>query len=309
VTVTTTEGVRCSVWARAAGLDPIGSAGCYEGYLLVELPLPWPRDVGEIPEVAGLAHLLHGRGFRVQALLATGRSRRVIAYSRPPSDGRDGESGFDGFVRREAEADGDLESAVATLLAESPRPGADPAAGPERDLLVCTHGRRDICCGSLGTKLATSLEALDHPPGVRQWRTSHTGGHRFAPTFIVLPEATVWAYADTDLVDRVLHRRGDVNDVADRYRGCAGLPTPQVQAIEREVLRQVGWRLLESRRSGAVSPDGTARLVVRGRQGDEELWEGAVRAGREMPVPDCGHPIEEARKTETEWLVDGVRRL
>jgi hypothetical protein len=310
MTTTTTEGVRCSAWARDAGLDPIGSAGCYSGYLLVEVPLPWPRDVGEIPEVAGLGGLLSGRGIRVQALVPKDSRRRVIIHSLPQDDPGGGD-GFHRFTRREAEVAGDLESTVADLLGPGAgaNAGTDTGTGAARDLLVCTHGRRDICCGSLGTKLAASLAHGDLPAGVRLWRTSHTGGHRFAPTFVVLPEATCWAYADEELVDRILRRRGDAAEVADRYRGCAGLASPQLQALERDVLRRVGWPLLDSNRSGSVSADGSARLVVRTPDGNEEIWEGTVRAGREMPVPDCGRPIGEARKSETEWLVAGVGRL
>jgi hypothetical protein len=307
MTTATTEGVRCSAWAREAGLDPIGSAGCYDGYLLIELPLPWPRDVGEIPEVAGLAGTIGDRALRVQALVPAdgGERRRVIAHQRPaPTRGG---KGFDKFVRRQVEATNGIESAVATLL-DATDPGAG-AADTGRDLLVCTHGRRDICCGSLGTKLAVSSGELELPSDVRLWRTSHTGGHRFAPTFVVLPEATVWAYADTDLVDRVLRRRGDAADVADRYRGCAGLSTPQLQALEREVLRRVGWPLLASQRSGSLSAEGQARLHVRWPGGGQQVWEGTVRPGRAMPVPDCGLPIEAARKTETEWLVAGVHPI
>ena len=53
--------------------------------------------------------------------------------------------------------------------------------GWRQTLLVCTHGGRDRCCGSDGTRL---FQALFPPPGVRVWRTSHTAGHRFAPTAI-----------------------------------------------------------------------------------------------------------------------------
>jgi hypothetical protein len=42
--------------------------------------------------------------------------------------------------------------------------------------------------------------------------------------------------------------------------------------------------------------------------GATDVWEGLVEPGRRMPVPDCGRPIEEARKSETEWIVREVRR-
>src|SRR5262245_33807 len=49
---------RCSDFARAEDLDPAGTAGSYAGFGVVELPLPWPRDVGAQPEVAPAAAAL-----------------------------------------------------------------------------------------------------------------------------------------------------------------------------------------------------------------------------------------------------------
>jgi hypothetical protein len=293
-----TAALRCSAWARAAGLDPIGSAGSYHGFLLIEMPLPWPRDIGEIPAIAALRDVVADAGLRVQALIPEGSRRRVIAYVNPTADG------FSGYSRAEAEYGSDLARAVTTVLGEATQGSAD--AG--RDLLVCTHGRRDVCCGSLGTDLSSQLGQTPLPDGVRPWRTSHTGGHRFAPTFIVLPEGTAWAYADADLVDRVLRRRGDAAEVADHYRGCAGLAGPAVQALEREVLRQAGWAVLGSRRRSTTGEDGRTQLIVERSDGATDVWEGLVEPGRRMPVPDCGRPIAEAGKSETEWVVRDVRR-
>ena len=47
---------RCSTWTRAHDVDPIGSAGSFDAAILVALPLPWPADVADIPELtAGTA--------------------------------------------------------------------------------------------------------------------------------------------------------------------------------------------------------------------------------------------------------------
>ena len=35
----------------------------------------------------------------------------------------------------------------------------------------------------------------------------------------------------------------------------------------------------------------------------------AAAAGRRLAVPDCGRPIDEARKFETEWVVRDVHSL
>jgi len=51
-------------------------------------------------------------------------------------------------------------------------------------LLVCTNGRRDVCCAVRGRPVAIAGHAAY--PG-RVWECSHTGGHRFAPTGVLLP--------------------------------------------------------------------------------------------------------------------------
>ena len=151
MTTVTSEGVRCSDWARAEGLDPVGSAGCYRGFLLVEWPLPWPRDMAEIDALRGVAELARGSGMRLQGCIPSGGDRRVIAYVDPRSDGF-----FAGYVRRDAPAGRDVLASVSALLDGSAP--ADHPDGDVRDLLVCTHGRRDVCCGSLGTSLSMRLE-------------------------------------------------------------------------------------------------------------------------------------------------------
>lgn len=295
MTFTATGSLRCSVWARTQDLDPAGTAGSYSGYLTADIPLPWPRDVSEVPEVAALADLLSGSGLRVQATVPAGHKRSATLYERQA--GR-----WTGtMTARTIDIDTDFSSAVRDLVAG----GGEAVHG--KDLLVCSHGRRDVCCGSSGTDLAMELARNELPDGARLHRTSHTGGHRFAPTFIVLPEATLWAFADAEMVARVLSRRGDAADVADRYRGCSGLHGARVQVLEREVLREVGWDLLDWTRDGEESDGATVRLHAVDRDGRQQAWEAEVTPGRTMPVPDCGRPIEEARKTETEWEVHGFR--
>ncbi len=68
-------------------------------------------------------------------------------------------------------------------------PGAERVDHPL--LLVCTHGKRDRCCAVKGRPLAAALaeEFAAHPDMVRE--SSHTKGHRFAPSMILLP----WNYS------------------------------------------------------------------------------------------------------------------
>lgn len=72
--------------------------------------------------------------------------------------------------------------------------GADPAPVCERApwlrpatrplLLVCANSRRDVCCATRGRPVALAADAAR--PG-QVWECSHTGGHRFAPTGVLLP--------------------------------------------------------------------------------------------------------------------------
>jgi hypothetical protein len=132
------------------------------------------------------------------------------------------------------------------------------------------------------------------------------GGHRFAPTFLVLPQGTVWGFADADLVTRVVHQAGDFADVAGAYRGCPGLDSPQVQALEVEVLRRVGWSLLDTHRTGSF--DQMIAQLTWEEGGQAVTWTGKVGPGRTIPAPGCMEPASSASKSETEWAVTAVHR-
>lgn len=306
--------LRCAGLARTAGLDPAGTAGSYRAYAVVEAPLPWPADIAEHPDVAPAAAALARAGGRLQGVVpdverGPDDDRLVLGFVRP--DGP-----FDRYRsaawRVPAGAVGDALAALAASTAAGtlgpPPPPAAPAPGSGdagRHVLVCTHGRRDACCGALGTRLASALPGLG--AGVRVWRTSHTGGHRFAPTGVLLPEGTAWAYLDLDTLVGIADRTLAVDEAARRYRGCAGLDGPEVQAAEREALRRVGWAWLDHRRSGTVvGRDGDrtlVRLEATAPDGGRVAFEATVDVARVVPVPDCGRPLAEARKTAPELRV------
>jgi hypothetical protein len=55
-------------------------------------------------------------------------------------------------------------------------------------LLVCTNGTRDVCCATRGRPVAHA--AAEGRPG-QVWEATHTSGHRFAPTAVLLPFGTL----------------------------------------------------------------------------------------------------------------------
>jgi len=320
----------CSDWAKSQRLDPVGSAGYYDGFLLVEQPLPWPADVSEMPELAEVAKVAAAARLRLQALAragtpgagqplagagpgqtasqaagtdsADGALRRVICY-------RSMRPGWAGPMAR-SERLAEPRSLAETAQAVVEKAAADPeaeVAGPAADVLVCTHGRRDACCGARGMELLGALAGaptFGHP-AVRLWRTSHTGGHRFAPTAIALPSASLWAWADAALLAQVVDAGGPLGPALPRYRGCASLGSPAQQAVEKAVLSELGWPLLSSWRRAADLGDGLVRLETE----LDGTWEAVAREGRRVAQPDCRTDPELATKQSVEWEVEGLRRV
>lgn len=68
-------------------------------------------------------------------------------------------------------------------------------------LLVCTNGTRDVCCASLGRPIALGASRR-YPDQV--WEVTHTSGHRFAPTSVLLPSGTLHGRLDLPSADGVL---------------------------------------------------------------------------------------------------------
>jgi len=308
--------LRCAVVSREEGFVPLGSAGDYRGFLLVDWPLPWPSKLEQAPGIEPIVAALKGTGIRLQGVVpATGTdTRRVALYVRPAGDGF---AGYRRVVRRTdpfPEPD-DVVAVALGLLGRADALAAAEAAPPDLaeamtgDLLVCTHGRRDACCGSLGTALALELLADTDvaKAGYQVGRTSHTGGHRFAPTAIVLPEGSMWAFLDADLASRVVRRDGPVEAVLDAYRGSTAVGSPAVQALEQVAFGDVGWGWLDWSRSGTDDGAGRVTVTARSPEGEARTWTAEATA-RTVPVPDCGKPLAEARKTSTEPVLGPVTR-
>ena len=284
-----TPALRCADWAREVGVDPVGTAAPATGWVLVDWPLPWPRDAAEVPALAPVVEALHGTGFRLQLVVPEdGRTRDVVVHRPPPGAGA-WFTASERVARRVPAAD--VVGAALELLGT----GDGDRRAEAVDVLLCGHGTRDRCCGSLGTALALSTA------GVR--RTSHTGGHRFAPTGVVLPAGPSWAFLDGDALRRVIAREGPLDDLLPRYRGCAALGWPAAQAAERVAFAEVGWGWLDHRRRATSLPDGVVRIDAVAPDGTERSWEVAVEPGRRLPVPECGRPPEEASKHEVEVVV------
>jgi len=263
------DDLRCAIQAREADLQPAGTAGSYDAYWIAEVPLPWPREITEHPMFDGVDV---PAGTRVQGVVpapdhvAEGHTP-VLRYSRPPGP----------FRRYE---------------------GGEPGVS---DLLVCTHGTRDRCCGSMGMSLFLSVRSRS---GLRVHRTSHTGGHRFAPTAVLLPEGTVWGWLDDDALDAVLDRSREPAELRRHYRGSTAMPDAWTQVAEAAVFAEVGWPWLDDARDARRVDDGV--VLVESTAGE---WEVELEDRGTAPQPVCGEPIGTATKADRQLRVMRVRQV
>ncbi|WP_432560664.1 sucrase ferredoxin [Granulicoccus sp. GXG6511] len=130
-------------------------------------------------------------------------------------------------------------------------------------LLVCTHGRKDVCCAVRGRPVAATAARL-WP--VATWECTHTGGDRFAGNLIVLPDGACYGGLDPEDVEPVVtaHVAGRVDPA--HLRGPSGYPN-HVQAAMVEAYARFAPLAFDAVRpvSATGSPDAwTVRLAVRG---------------------------------------------
>ncbi len=160
-------------------------------------------------------------------------------------------------------------------------------------VLICTHGRRDVCCAVKGRALAAEL-AAEFPDVV--WETSHTKGHRFAPSILLMP----WGYSFGRLnieAARELVRAAQRGEYFyPGNRGC-GLYGPRGQVAELAVARgliEAGERV----RFGQLRADDAHVRHADGREWRVELQEKEVSG----VVSSCG----DEPKTSKAWHAVGV---
>ena len=184
----------CSDASAAAGEALIGSAPDAVAWVCLEQNGPWgakawtdshlDADLGRRIEAAAAEHgvrpsLIRRPGRHADAGVATEREV-LVAFTYPGRSwlltGRVTDPAALLALDWAAVAAGDRDAVQASL------PNLTPDADPR--LLVCTNGTRDTCCARLGRPIAAAAEAV-HPD--RVWEITHTSGHRFAATTVLLP--------------------------------------------------------------------------------------------------------------------------
>lgn len=158
-------------------------------------------------------------------------------------------------------------------------------------LFVCTNGRRDACCATLGRPaLAAAAEAY---PG-RVWEITHLSGHRFAPTSVLLPSGHLHGRMDDPSAALAASDTGAL--LLDGWRGRSTWK-PEAQAAEqavRDVNPTLGLNALTVA-EGSPAPDALGFIV----SSAAESWSVEVMTeSRGECAPSCGkEPVPIARYT------------
>jgi hypothetical protein len=159
-------------------------------------------------------------------------------------------------------------------------------------LLVCANSRRDICCAVRGRPVA--MEASRQRPG-RVWECSHTGGHRFAPTGVLLPFGQTFARLGATFavaaIDAATRGQVPAELLGTAYdRGRSHLPPP-AQAAESIVRQQINEPdLLALQTTASPHPARESAWNCRVSHVDGRRWDvvAVLRSGGEDRPESCG---------------------
>lgn len=248
--------MRCADAARVRGEPLHASAVRYRRFLLLEVPGSWGSSA--VDET-----LMDAESARRLNAAAADANAHIVLIRRP---GRHPVTESSARPRVKAWAFADVSSGTGSVLWGAWRdpsdllaldlcsdtPGEANAAGPQQLVLVCTNGKRDLCCAVRGRPVAAALAA---GTDWDTWECSHLGGHRFAATLMLLPAGDMFGWLDPESAREVLRRFEAGQLMLNHYRGQAGQPVPVQAALQDAAIRLGEFRRGALRTSSARQTD------------------------------------------------------
>lgn len=237
----------CSDHSRQTGEDIIGSATNCQTYILVECPPPWTAEAFDSKWVPKNLQILVEEVKRAKLpiiflLIANIFSHKADHATLLIYQMKEGLS--NGYCKQEFKL-ANIEQAAVFIRKwlGSEIYECEVETTVTRDILVCTNGSRDKCCSRYGNPFffhATATVFDLNLDNIRIWKSSHFGGHRFAPTMIDLPDGRYYGVLEQESFRSLLTRSGDIKCLNKVYRGWGILP-PSLQVLERELILSHGW--------------------------------------------------------------------
>lgn len=298
-----TNDISCSAGSLTAGEPLAGSAPIALAWVALEQSGPWgqnaltsshlDKDLGRAIEGAAGAHQTRASLIRRPGRHADTRAdspehprRLLVAFTHP-----------DSTWLLEADLD-DPEQVLALDWAALQRGDIEavrrslPALNQtfRSHLLVCTNGKRDVCCATEGRPVAIGLAELftDHV-----WEVTHTSGHRFAPTTVLLPSGTLHGRLDVAAAADVLlaAERGDT--ILRGSRGRSTWPAA-AQVAELAVREESGEISLTALAVTAHEETAPRDWVTEVRHVDGRCWRvhTQARASDVQRAESCGKKLK-----------------
>jgi hypothetical protein len=248
----------CADHSREIQEDVIGSATNHQTYILVECPTPWVSEAFNSKWVPDNLRILVADVKRAKLsihflLIANDETHReeqttLLIYQQ--------EKGLSNGYRKQEFKLPNIEQVAGVVRKWLTGVSVDDeiASNTTRDILVCTHGSHDQCCAKYGNPFYFHAQntifdlQLNH---LRIWRSSHFGGHRFAPTAIDFPQGRYYGVLDQDTFKSILTQTGDIECLNKVYRGWGILPNP-LQILERELMLRLGWDWFNYKVTGKI---------------------------------------------------------
>ncbi|MBW4634760.1 MAG: sucrase ferredoxin [Iphinoe sp. HA4291-MV1] len=258
----------CSDNSRQAGEDIIGSATNNQIYISIECRTPWTAEAFNSKWVPENLRLLVAKckSSKIPArflLIANNLSHKVDGTTLLIYQKKEGLS--NGYHKQEFHlAHIEQVAAVVRKWLSGKSSNYEVKTSATRDILVCTHGTHDLCCARYGNPFYAQATAMSHDlclDNVRIWKSSHFGGHRFAPTIIDLPEGRFYGALEQDSFRSILTRTGDINCLNKIYRGWGILPE-SIQVLERELILHHGWDWFHYKVAGRIIEESSDKNTI-----------------------------------------------
>ena len=248
----------CADHSRQIQEDVVGSATNYQTYILVECPTPWVYEAFNSKWVPDNLRILVEDVKRAKLpihflLIANDQSHRGEETTLLIYQQQDGLS--NGYRKQEFKLP-NIEQVAGVVSKYLAGVSADYQieSSITRDILLCTHGSHDQCCARYGNPFyfhAQNTISDLQLNQVRIWRSSHFGGHRFAPTAIDFPQGRYYGVLDSDTFKSILTQTGDIQCLNKVYRGWGILPNA-LQILERELMLRLGWNWFNYKVTGRI---------------------------------------------------------
>jgi hypothetical protein len=285
----------CTQASTALAEPTAATAATARTWLLIEQPGPWGAKAlksSHLDPAVGRAldRLADGTGVRVALIRRPGRyvdlhrpahRQMFLAHTSP----------HDPWIRTAALADpAELTALDFAALGSGVHGGFGAVYEGPPLAFVCTNGRRYRCCAVYGRPLAAELAASGGGDrGV--WEVTHLGGHRFAPTLLVLPHGYAYGRVDGQNAKDVLEAARYGRVVA---RGCRGRSTwdRPGQAAELAVRELTGEEQANALDVTGSTPTATGWTVTVAHR-DGRAWHVTVtQTASPPPRPEsCGTPL------------------